>query len=93
VASQIFLIGVPFNTNTKVALVSATACVDGIAGFIGCVQGAHTLICSVVLEVTTVSLSMLTSRFWVGYKVGSETNGFKYFNSTCFALHHHISGN
>jgi hypothetical protein len=93
VAGQIFLIGVPLNTKIEVALVSATACVGGIAGFVGCMQGAHTLIRFVVLEVTTVSSSMLTSRFWVGYKVGSETNGFKHFNSTCFAPHHHILGN
>ncbi len=93
VAGRIFLIKVPFNTKTDVALVSATVCISGIAGFIGCMQGAHTLICFVVLEVTTVFSSMLTSRFWVGYKVGSETNGFKHFNSTCFAPHHHILGN
>jgi hypothetical protein len=74
VAGRIFLIKVPFNMKTEVAPVSATACVGGIAGFVGCVQGAHTLICSVVLEVTTVSLSILTSIFWVGYKVGLETN-------------------
>jgi hypothetical protein len=93
VVGQIFLIGVPFNTNTKVAPVSATTCVGGIASFVGCVQGAHTLICFVMLEVTTISLSMLTSRFWVGYKVGFETNDYKHFNSTCFVQHHHILGN
>ncbi len=54
VVGQIFLIGIPFNTNTKVALVSATAYVGGIAGFVGCMQGAHTSISFVVLEVTTV---------------------------------------
>jgi hypothetical protein len=58
-----FLISVPFNTNTKVAWVSATACVGGMAGFVGCVQGAHTAIHSVVLEVNTVFSSTLTSRF------------------------------
>jgi hypothetical protein len=93
VAGQIFLIGFPFNTMTKVAPVSATACVSGIAGFVGCMQEAHTSICFVLMEVTTVLPSMLTSRFWVGYKVGSETNGFKHFNSTYFAPHHHILGN
>ncbi len=92
-AGPIFLIRVPFNTKIKVAPVSATTCVGGIARFVGCVQGAHTLICFVVLEVTTVLLSMLTSRIWVGYKVGLETNGSKHFNSTCFVPHHHILGN
>ena len=93
VVGQIFLIGVPFNTNTKVALVSATACVGGITGVVGCVQWAHTSKRFVLLEVTSVLSSTLTSRFWVGYKVGSETNGFKHFNSIYFAPHHHILGN
>jgi hypothetical protein len=92
VAGLIFLIGVPFNTKTEVAPVSTTPCVGGIAGFVGCMQGAHTSICFAVLEVTIALLSMLTSRFWVGYNVGSETNGFKHFNSTCLAPHHHILG-
>ncbi len=63
VAGQIFFIGVPFITNTEVALVSATACVGGIAGFVGCMQEAQTLICCFLLAVTTVLSSMLTSRF------------------------------
>jgi len=81
-------------TNTGVALVSATTCVMGIDGFLGCTLEVH--ICRrwfVKLSVTTVMLSLSTTMFWVGYKVGSETNEFKHFTSTSSAPHHHILGN
>ena len=42
-AGQIFFIFVPFNTNTDVAPVSATACVGGIDGFLGRVIMPHNL--------------------------------------------------
>jgi Na+/H+ antiporter NhaB len=79
---------------TDVAPVSATACVMGIDGFLGCMLDAHICICWLdKLSVTTVVLSLSTTMFWVGYKVGSETNEFKHFNSTCSAPHRHILGN
>jgi hypothetical protein len=79
---------------TDVAPVSATACVMGIDGFLGCMLDAHICIRWLdKLSVTTVVLSLSTTMFWVGYKVGSETNEFKHFNSTCSAPHRHILGN
>jgi hypothetical protein len=81
-------------TNMDVAPVSATACVMGIAGFLGCMLDAH--ICRRwfdKLSVTTVMSSLSTTTFWVGYKVGSETNEFKHFSSTGSAPHCHKLGN
>ena len=77
-----------------VAPVSATACVLGIAVFLGCMLDAH--ICRRwfdKLSVTTVMSSLSTTMFWVGYKVGSETNEFKHLTSTCSAPHRHKFGN
>jgi len=70
-------------TNMDVAPVSATACVMGIDGFLGCMLDAH--ICCRWFDkfsITTVMSSLSTSMFWVGYKVGSETNEFKHLTST-----------
>ena len=94
VVGHTFFIGVFFVTITDVAPVSAIACVMGIDGFLGCMLDAH--ICwhwFDKLSVTTVILSLSTTMVWVGYKVGSETNEFKHFTSTCSAAHHHILGN
>ncbi len=77
-----------------VAPVSATACVMGIDGFLGCMLDAH--ICCRRFDkfsVITVMSSLSMSMFWVGYKVGSEPNEFKHLISTCSAPHRHIFGN
>ena len=77
-----------------VAPVSATACVMGIDGFLGCMLDAH-ICCRRVdkLSVTTVMSSLSKSMLWVGYKVWSEPNEFKHLISTCSAPHRHIFGN
>ena len=94
VVGRTFFIGVLFMTNTDVAPVSATACVMVIDGFLRCTLDAHICRCWFdKLSVTTVMSSMSMTMFWVGYKVGSETNEFKHFTSTCSAPHHHILGN
>ncbi len=81
-------------TITDVAPVSATACVMGIDGFLGCTLDAH-IFCRWFdkLSVTNVISPLSTTLFWVGYKVGSKTNEFKHFTSTCSAPHRHILGN
>jgi hypothetical protein len=89
-----FCIGVPFMTIILVAPVSATACVMGIDGLLGCTLDAH--ICCLWFDkfsVTTVMSSWSTPLFWVGYKVGSEPNEFKHLTSTFSAPHRHILGN
>ena len=53
-AGRIFLIFVPFNTNTDVAPVSATACVGGIAGFLGCVIMPHNS-CDLLMLIAAVT--------------------------------------
>jgi hypothetical protein len=94
VAGRTFFIGVSFMTITDVASVSATACVMGIVGLLGCVLGVHILRRRVdTLEVTTVVLSSSLCTLLVGYKVGVETNDFTHLCVTCFAPHHHIVGN
>ena len=77
-----------------VAPVSATACVMGIDGSLGCMLDAH-ICCRLVdkLSVTTVMSSLSESTLWVGYKVWSEPNEFKHLISTCSAPHRHIFGN
>jgi hypothetical protein len=94
VVGRTFFIGVPFMTITDVAHVSATTCVMGIDGFLGCMLDAH-ICCHWFdkLSVTTEISSLSTTLFWVGCKVGSETNEFKHFTSSCSAPHHHILGN
>jgi hypothetical protein len=94
VAGRTFFMGVSFMTITDIVPVSATVCVMGIVGLLGCVLGVHILCCRVnTLEVTTVvSLSSLCILL-VGYKVGDETNNFTHLCVTCFAPHHHIVGN
>ena len=79
---------------TDVAPVSATACVIGIDGFLGCTLDAH-ICCRLLdkLSVTTVLSSSSTMLFWLGYKVGVEINESRHFNSTFSAPHHHILGN
>jgi hypothetical protein len=94
VVGRTFFIGVFFVTITDVAPVSATACVMGIDGFLGCTLDAHIWWrCFDKLSDTTVMSSLSTTMVWVGYKVGSEKNEFKHFTSTCSAPHHHILGN
>jgi hypothetical protein len=67
VAGRTFFIGVSFMTITDVAPVSATACVMGIVGLLGCVLGAHILHHHVdTLEVTTVVLSSSLCIFLMG---------------------------
>jgi hypothetical protein len=77
-----------------VAPVSATACVMGIAGFLGCMLDAH-ICCRWVdkFSMTTVMSSLSTSTLWVGYKVWSKPNEFIHLISTCSAPHRHIFGN
>ena len=78
-----------------VAPVSATVCVMGIDGFLGCMLDAH-ICCRRVdkLSVTTVMSSLSkSSMFWVGYKVWFEPNEVKHLISTCSAPHRHIFGN
>ena len=88
-----FILGVFFMIITEVAPVSATACVMGIDGFLGCTLGAHICWCLLdKLSVITVVSSPSTIMFWVGYKLGSETNEFKHYNSSCSAPHRHILG-
>ena len=88
VAGRMFFIGVlPFNTKTKVAPVSATACVAGIAGFFGGVTMPHILCCFVVFDVMAVLSSSSTTAFWVVYKVGSAPNDFTHLTTTCSAPH------
>ena len=94
VVGRTFFIGVFFMTNTDVAPVSATPSVMGINGFLGCTLEAHICRCWFdKLSATTVMSLLSTSMFWVGYKVGSETNEFKHFTSSCSAPHHHTLGN
>jgi hypothetical protein len=81
-------------TVTDIAPVSATACVMGILGLLGCVLGAHVLLHRVnTLEVTTVVSLLSLCILLVGYKVGDETNDFTHLCVTCFAPHRHIVGN
>jgi hypothetical protein len=77
VAGQIFFMSVPFMTNTKVAPVSATACVGSIAGCLGCTTGAHISCHHNIFVVTTVLSLSLMAKLWVEYKVGVELNEFK----------------
>ncbi len=85
-ADQIFFILVPFNTNTDVAPVSATACVGGIDGFLDCVTTPHNFCDPLMFEVITVLSSSSSSvLFLVGYKVGWEPNDFTHLISTCSA--------
>ena len=94
VAGHTYFTGVFLMTNTDVAPVSATPCVMGMKGFLGCTLDAH--ICRRWFDkllVTTVMSSLFTTMFWVEYKVGSETNEFKHFTSTYSAPHHRILGN
>ncbi len=68
VAGRIFFIlGVFFMIITDIAPVSATACVMGIDGLLGCMLDAH-ICCRRVdkLSVTTVMSSLSTSTLWVG---------------------------
>ena len=89
-----FILGVFFMIIIDVAPVSATACVMGIDGFLGCMLDAH-ICCRRVdkLSVTTVMSSLSKSMLWVGYKVWSEPNEVKHLISTCSAPHRHIFGN
>jgi hypothetical protein len=89
-----FILGVFFMITIDVAHVSATACVIGIDGFLGCMLDAH-ICCRRVdkFSMTTVMSSLSTFTFWVRYKVGSEPNKFKHLISTCSAPHRHIFGN
>ena len=80
-----FFIFVPFNTNTNVAPVSATACVDGIDGFLGCVIMPHNLCDPLMFKVITVLSSFSFIVFLVGHKIGWEPNDFTHLISTCFA--------
>ena len=69
-AGQIFFILVPFNTNTDVAPVSATACVGGIDGFLGCVFMPHNLCDPLMFDVITVLSSSSSIVFLEGYRIG-----------------------
>jgi hypothetical protein len=94
VVGHTFFIGVFFMTNMDVAPVSATPCVMGINGFMGCTLDAHIRRCWFdKLSVTTVLLLLSTPLFWVGYEIGYVTNEFKHFTSTCSAPHRHMLGN
>ena len=78
-----FFVGVFFTTITNVAPVSATVCVMGIVGFLGCELWAHMCCCCVNrLSVTTVILSLSMLMFCVGYKAWFETNELKHFTHT-----------
>ena len=74
-AGQIFFI-FPFNTNTDIAPVSATACVGGIDGFLGCVIMPHNSCDPLVFDVIIVLSSSSSILYLVGYKVGVEPNDF-----------------
>ncbi len=54
VVGRMFIISVPVMINTKVAPVSITAWVSGIAGILGGMTGAHTLCCHKRFAATTV---------------------------------------
>jgi hypothetical protein len=84
-ADQIFFILVPFNTNTNVVPVSATACVGGIDGFLGCVIMPHNSCDPLMFKVITVLSSSSSIVFLVGYKLGWEPNYFTHIISTCSA--------
>jgi len=63
-----FFIFVLFNTNTNVAPESATACVGGIAGFLGCVITPPNLCDLLMFDVMTVLSSSSSIYFWWGKK-------------------------
>ena len=88
-AGQIFFIFVPCNSNTNVALISVTACVGGIDGFLGCVIMPHILCDPLMFDVMTVLSSSSSIVFLVGYKVGLEPNDFTHLIST--ALPHNVN--
>ena len=71
--------------NTGVAPVSATACIGGIDGFLGCVIMPHNLFDPLMFDVMTVLSSSSSIIFLVGYKVGLEPNEFTHLISTCSA--------
>ena len=65
-AGRMFFIVVPFNTKIEVAPVHATACVGGIAGFIGCIIMPH-ILCNLLMFDAMIIISLsLTTIFWVG---------------------------
>ena len=82
-----FFIGVPLNTNTKVAPVSAITCVGGIVGFFSGVIMQHISCHFAMFDVMTILSSSSTIIFWLGYKLGLAPNGFIHLTTTCSAPH------